>query len=189
LKRLLSALVFLTGLAVAVPASFATPITGQFSVTGSSVQNTGTQLVFNPNAVNVGAANTLTGDFSTILTPGEAGTITSPINYTAYVPGTVSMVFSNGADSVTFILDSVSVTNLANFAIFTGSGTVSTTMAGYDPTFANIYFSTQGNGVVTFSATTESTGQPVSPVPEPSTLMMLGTGLVGAAGMLKRRLA
>ena len=66
---------------------------------------------------------------------------------------------------------------------------LSTSIAGYDPTLANIYFSTKGNGIVTFSATTESTGQPVSPVPEPSTLLMLGTGLMGAAGMLKRRLA
>jgi hypothetical protein len=31
------------------------------------------------------------------------------------------------------------------------------------------------------------TGRPTSPVPEPSTLLMLGTGLLGAAGSLRRK--
>lgn len=185
MKKLLSSLVVLAALAIA-PALHATPITGQFSVTGSSVQDTGTQLIFNPNTINVGASGTLSGDFLTLLTAGEAGVITSPINYASYVPGSASLVFGSGADLLTFRLDSISSSSSGNFGLFTGTGIITTAVAGFDPTLANIFFSTQANGTVTFSATAVSTP---SAVPEPSTLMLLGTGLIGAAGALKRRLS
>ena len=54
MKKLLSSLVVFSAVAIA-PALYATPIHGQFSVTGASVQDTGTQLVFSPNTINVGA--------------------------------------------------------------------------------------------------------------------------------------
>jgi hypothetical protein len=184
-KKLLSSLVILSAMAIA-PALHATPISGQFSVTGTSVTDSGSALVFSPNSINVGAANTLSGDFTTLLTAGEAGIITSPINYASYVPGSASLVFGSGSSLLTFTLDSIVAEHNGNFGNFTGTGTITTGVAGYDPTLANLFFSTQGNGSVTFSATAVSNP---SAVPEPSTLMLLGTGLIGAAGALKRRLS
>jgi hypothetical protein len=126
------------------------------------------------------------GSFTSLLTPGETGTITSPIDYAAYTPGSASLVFGSGSNLLTFTLDSISVVNTGTFGNFTGSGLITSAVAGYDPTLANLYFSTQANGAVTFSATAIATP---SAVPEPSTLLLLSTGLIGAAGVLKRRLS
>jgi len=58
------AAIFVLGIASAV-AAHATPINGQFSITGISVSDTGSMLVFSPNTINVGSANTLYGSFKT----------------------------------------------------------------------------------------------------------------------------
>jgi hypothetical protein len=170
-----------------VPALHATPITGQFSVTGSSIQDTGTQLIFVPNSILTGSAPTLTGSFPGLLTPFESGTISSPINYAAYVPNSASLVFGSGSNLLTFSLMTITVDNSnPAFGLFTGTGLITTAVAGYDPTLANLFFSTQADGIVTFSATAAAIP---SAVPEPSSLLLLSTGLLGAAGALKRKLS
>jgi len=184
-RKILGSLAVMAALAVAPSVLHATPITGQFSITGASVTDNGSSLTFIPDSIAVGAASTITGSFNTLLTAGEAGTITQVINYNPYAAGSGVITLTNTDGTVvTYTLATLTETTAGGFGLFTGTGIISTNAAGFDNTDGTLLFSTQGNGTVTFSATTNA-----SPVPEPSTLALLGTGLVGIAGVVKRRLA
>jgi|ERR1700733_4478370 PEP-CTERM motif len=187
MHKMLSTLAVVTSLAIPC-ALHATPIAGQFSITGSSVANNGTSLVFQPDTINVGSASTIYGSFQSILTGNEAGTISSPIDYSTYVPGSSTLQFTSGGSNLTFTINSINEVNNGIFADFTGAGVFTTNVAGFDPTAGDLLFSTQGNGTTTFSATATTGTSSDSPVPEPSTLALFGTGIFGVAGLLKRRL-
>ncbi len=154
----------------------ASPIlSGHFSGQGT-LTNTGTSLDF----ANIETGNgTQTGAFATLLSNNESASGNAILTYSpVYTPG--SEVFHFGP--LTGIIETFAETAPGS-EIFDGTALLSA--AGYADTDANITLSTRAGGPVTFSATISALP---SSVPEPSTFALLGTGLLGAAGAIRRKL-
>jgi len=155
----------------------ATPINGTISLLGgdsyssTSVTFTGTASVF------PGTTSGTLGSFDSLATVTMSNFVFSP-----FIPGTqIFKVVENG-NTLNLNLQSISSvdTSGGNLTI-TGIGLLSEN--GFTSTNSNFSLSTQGGtgNNVTFSATA------VAPTPEPSTLLLLGTGLLGSATTLYRR--
>jgi hypothetical protein len=191
-----------------VAVAHADSITGFFGAFGSDSftlpsPTTGT-ITFDPNTSTVQPS--IGGTFATYLTAGNPLTFASgPIPYVVgnNVPPSIPLfTTTEGGETFTFTISDFNAGFLApgsqgclagntclsitGTGIFTGTGLVT-----YDATPATFQFSSQyvagGNPVgtlTTFSANTSTT--PPS-VPEPATLALFGTGLIGFVGMARRK--
>ena len=159
--------------------------------------------------IAAGSAATSTGDFATILVPFESSPSHGSIPYTlggntTYPSTFVEFVNPNNSADDLFVqilnLDASECCQDAsggftfnyngNVNFFVGSltGGVFTPNPLYSETSGTVHFTSQDErvGAVTFSGTA---GVPtVAPIPEPSSIALLGTAILAGAGSLKKRL-
>jgi len=202
---MLKRLAMLTALAVgSIAVAHADPITGTVGLVGSD-SFTSNSIVFYSAEIN-GGSGANTGTFSTLtdgnvvqMFPGYVGSLPYQQGFQT-VPSNISPVevFSTTEGGMTFSywMTDYTATYVSNVTgcmdatclDVTGDGYFSAT--GYDNTNGTFTFTTQldnGQSSTTFSASGVTTGG--SPVPEPASLALVGTGIAGAAGLLRRRFA
>lgn len=125
-----------------------------------------------------------TGIFTGVsCSTGSCGSIADISNF-AIGPQTITpfvqLTGGNNPFPINFALSSIdTIDGGAPFLTFTARGTIA--YDGYDPTPAVFFFSTQGNAVTSFSASTLSVA-----VPEPRALLLLA-GALFAAGWSRQR--
>jgi hypothetical protein len=183
-------------LAASAPFASADSINGVLNFTSapSSLVEYDTTPTLTFNGVSGGTAQLITGSFSAAgITPvGSSASFTTPITLSALPGGVLFTATSLNGATATFTAtsDSYSFGSPQGFLDVDFYGTITLTggvepIGGYTTTAGILALETNdlaGAGYSSYSGTLTAT-----PAPEPSSLILLGSGLLGSASMLVRR--
>lgn len=192
MKNIFKLAVLGAALSASVPFALASSITGQVSLFGPNSYNA-SQITFGPGSTMIGG--TVSGtSFVPYFTDGQVVTMNNFGIAGSFNPGVIFTVTENN-ETLSYYLQTLTTTfsnqsnsfpgnlTLTGMGYFSESGAVD--FADTPATF-NLTSQLGGNnGVgVTFSETSFTP----SPAPEPSSIALLGTGLLGVAAMVRRRI-
>jgi hypothetical protein len=190
--KTLPKILLLSALSISLVAGtvYALPISGGIHFGGGFVP---IDVLSTPTSLEAATGIDFTGAVVTAVS-GDYASITpfiTPVTFAAFqfspnlVPNPVDPLWSinSGGDVYSFTLSEISISlQDANNMDLWGTGTLF--MIGFDSTFAQWTFEgNQGGGAFSFT----SIGSPIPGAPEPTSMLLLGTGLVGLAFFSRKR--